>query len=47
MDRALHYRASAEQAERRAQRAATDEERRAYLLIAAGWRDLQRQAERP
>lgn len=45
MERTDEFRIRAEDAERRAEHANSDEERRGWLRIAAGWRDLQVQAE--
>jgi hypothetical protein len=45
MGRADQYRTRAHEAERRAQQATSEEERRGWWRIAAGWRDLQAQAE--
>jgi hypothetical protein len=45
MNRAEQYRINAEEAERAARQARSDDERRAYEKIAAGWRDLERQNE--
>lgn len=46
VERVDQYRAKAEHAERMAKLAATEDERRGYVRIAQGWRDLEKQAQR-
>lgn len=45
MTRADDYRRNAEKAEELARAAATDDERRAYMKIAQGWRELEAAAK--
>jgi hypothetical protein len=46
MDRVDEYRRKAEEAERRAAAAGSDDEREGYEKIAKGWRDLIKAEER-
>jgi hypothetical protein len=46
MPQTADFQRNAEEAERRAKRAASEVEREAYLKIAKGWRDLMVNSER-